>query len=417
MDDACMCVVLKALASRKRRTNALLWKKRLTQSRRKRKFSQRQAHERLFFTVMMSIFAINVCSPTRSLWTKERSSYWWDHIVKQTFTPRDWLDNFRMSQATFVYVCNELRSTIEKANTEMRKAIPVEQRVALTLWYLATNADYRTIGHLFGVSKATVCMVTKEVCNAIVKVLLPRYIQVPAGDELKKVVEGFRNDLGFPQCAGVIDGTHIPIISPEECPSDYYNRKGFHSIIMQGMVDNRGHFTEVYIGWPGRVHDARVFVNSSLFKRGQDGTLFPDWKETICNKEIPLLVLGDPAYPLLSWLMKAFPDNGSLSRQQKTFNYRLSKARVVVEHAYGRLKGRWRCLLKRNDILIHDLPKLVAACCVLHNVCEIHGETFDEDWMNDIAVHTSASATNTASTSLDNNGRDVRQALMTYFSQ
>ena len=133
MDDACVCVVLKALASRKRRTNALLWKKRLTQSRRKRKFSQRQAHERLFFTVMMSIFAINVCSPTRSLWTKERSSYWWDHIVKQTFTPRDWLDNFRMSQATFVYVCNELRSTIEKANTEMRKAIPVEQRVALTL--------------------------------------------------------------------------------------------------------------------------------------------------------------------------------------------------------------------------------------------------------------------------------------------
>ena len=50
---------------------------------------------------------------------------------------------------------------------------------------------------------------------------------MPAGDELKKVVEGFRNDLGFPQCAGVIDGTHIPIISPEECPSDYYIAKVF----------------------------------------------------------------------------------------------------------------------------------------------------------------------------------------------
>ena len=75
-----------------------------------------------------------------------------------------------MSQATFVYVCNELRSTIQRADTEMRKAFTVEQRVALTLWYLATNADYRTIGHLFGVSKATVCIVTKEVCTAIVKV-------------------------------------------------------------------------------------------------------------------------------------------------------------------------------------------------------------------------------------------------------
>ena len=88
-----------------------------------------------------------------------------------------------------------------------------------------------------------------------------------------------------------------------------------------------------------------LFVNSSLYKRGQDGILFPDWKETICGKDIPLLVLGDPTYPLLSWLMKAFPDNNSLSYQQKTFNY---KARVVVKHAYGRLKGWWRCLLKKE---------------------------------------------------------------------
>lgn len=106
----------------------------------------------------------------------------------------------------------------------------------------------------------------------------------------------------------------------------------------------------------------------------------------ICGEEIPLLVLGDPAYPLLSLLMNAYPDNGSLSCQQKTFNYRLSKARVVVEHAYGRLKGRWRCLLKWNDILIRDLPKLVAACCVLYNLCEIHGESFDEEWMRAVRM-------------------------------
>ena len=222
-----------------------------------------------------------------------------------------------VSQATFTYLCSELRSTIEKTDTEMRAAVPVEQRVALTLWFLATNADYRTIGHLFGVSKPTVCVIAKEVCAAIVKVLLPKYVRVPSGDELKTVVDGFRDDLGFPQCAGVIDGTHIPIISPAECPVDYFNRKGWHSIIMQGMVDNKGRFTEVYIGWPGRVHDARVFVNSSLYRRGLNGTLFPDWKLTISGKAVPLLVLGDPAYPLLSWLMKAFPDNGSLSSQQK----------------------------------------------------------------------------------------------------
>ena len=63
----------------------------------------------------------------------------------------------------------------------MRRAVPTDMRVALTLWFLATGADYRTIGHLFGVSKLTVYLVTKYVCFAIVKSLLPRYIRFPAG--------------------------------------------------------------------------------------------------------------------------------------------------------------------------------------------------------------------------------------------
>ena len=85
-------------------------------------------------------------------------------------------------------------------------------------------------------------------CAAIVNVLLPKYIRVPTGDEVKKVVDGVRDGLGFPQCARVVYGTHIPIVFPEKCPADYYNRKGWHSIIMQGMVNNVGHFTEVHLG-------------------------------------------------------------------------------------------------------------------------------------------------------------------------
>lgn len=45
--------------------------------------------------------------------------------------------------------------------------------------------------------------------------MLPMYIQVSAGDELNKVAEGFNDGLGFPQCA-IVDGTYIPVVSPEE---------------------------------------------------------------------------------------------------------------------------------------------------------------------------------------------------------
>ena len=83
-----------------------------------------------------------------------------------------------------------------------------------------------------------------------------------------EVVDGFECKWGFPQCGGVIDGTHTPIISPEYCPADNYNRKGFHFVIMQGVVNHLGHFTDVYCGWPGRVHDACVLSNSRLFQQG-----------------------------------------------------------------------------------------------------------------------------------------------------
>ena len=60
---------------------------------------------------------------------------------------------------------------------------------------------------------------------------------------------------------------------------------------------------------------------------------------------------------------------------------------MVVEDAYGRLKGRWRCLSKRTDTEISDLPDLIATSCVLHNLCEIHGERFNEEWLKDLETN------------------------------
>ena len=174
--------------------------------------------------------------------------------------------------------------------------------------------------------------------------------------------------------------------------------------------------TDIYVGWPGRVHDARVFANSSLYSRGQQNTLFtPNTSVSLSGADVPLVLLGDPAYPLLPWLMKAYVNNGRLTTQKKLFNYRLSKARVVVEHAYGRLKGRWRCLLKRLDIDVGDVSQVVTACCVLHNTCEAKGELFNDDWTEGVDVDDAVSSSSPAQPCSDSIA--IRDAFTQYFSQ
>ncbi|KAG6933338.1 hypothetical protein G0U57_019512, partial [Chelydra serpentina] len=129
---------------------------------------------------------------------------------------------------------------------------------------------------------------------------------------------------------------------------------------------------------PGMVHDACIFRNSRLFKQLQEGTYFPDQKITIGDVEMPIVILGEPAYLLLPGLMK--PYTGSLDSSKEQFNYRLIRCRMVVECAFGCLKACWHCLLTRLDLSATNIPIVIAACGVLHNICESKGETCMAGW-------------------------------------
>ena len=63
---------------------------------------------------------------------------------------------------------------------------------------------------------------------------------------------------------GALDGSHIRIDRPQEDHISYYNRKKFYSIQVQALVDHKCKFRHVFIGYPGSVHDARVFTESDL---------------------------------------------------------------------------------------------------------------------------------------------------------
>ena len=129
-----------------------------------------------------------------------------------------------MSKETFVYICSKLSPALVRTDTVTRKCLSVEWRVAVTLWCLVTPTEYRTIAHLFGIARSTVCEIVHETCRSVVDVLLKEYIKFPTGNCMTSVVDEFKTKWGVPQCVGAIDVCHIPISAPNYLHMDYYKK-------------------------------------------------------------------------------------------------------------------------------------------------------------------------------------------------
>ena len=96
---------------------------------------------------------------------------------------------------------------------------------------------------LFGVGVSTVCICVQAFCSAAIKVLLPFHIRTSDADKLVEKTVGEYH-------SGAIDGSHIPILAPDEYPCNYYNRNGWHSVVLQAVVDGKGLFCDVCVGFP-----------------------------------------------------------------------------------------------------------------------------------------------------------------------
>lgn len=333
-------------------------------------------------------------------------------MIVPGFTNTQWLENFRMSEETFIYLCNKLRPAMERRDTNFRVCVPLKKRVAIALWKLATGSEYRSVGHLFGASISTVCRCVQEFCAAAETLLIPEQIRFPDQERFKEMAAYIENRWGLPQCIGAIDGSHIPIIAPQDYHCDYFNRKGWHSIILQGVVDGKGLFWNVFTGLPGSLHDARVLRLSTLWEVASRGNHIPASTKNIAGVNVGYYILGDSAYPLQNWLLKPFIDTGRLTAEQRFYNMKISRARVVVENAFGRLKGRWRCLMKRNDCAVDLVKSMVLTCCALHNLCESHGEAYESAWDPPSAAEPVLGLAQP----VEEEGRDVREALMRYLN-
>lgn len=155
---------------------------------------------------------------------------------------------------------------------------------------------------------------------------------------------------------------------PDNAGSEYYNYKGTHSIVLLALVDANYKFTYIDVGCNGRVSDGGVFSNSSISEALEKNSLNIPPPKPLPQREIPIpyVILADDAFPLKPYIMKPYPFR-DVAVSRRIFNYRLSRARRMVESAFGILSSRFRILRRAMHLSPEKAIDVVKCICALHN--------------------------------------------------
>lgn len=132
----------------------------------------------------------------------------------------------------------ELLGRIETNDSFYRKAIPSGLKLAITLRHLATGDNYHSIMYKFRVAHTTISGIVRSVCEAIIEEYAHEVILWPTTqEEWHPVADQFGARWNFHHALSALDGKHVAIKCPDKAGSFYYNYKGYHSIVLMGLLD------------------------------------------------------------------------------------------------------------------------------------------------------------------------------------
>ena len=137
------------------------------------------------------------------------------------------------------------------------------------------------------------------------------------------------------------------------------------------LVDAKLRFLYCNIGVNGRISDGGVYRRcnlSELVNDPQNPLSIPNKKPLPGrNTSVPYVFIADEAFPLKEHILEPYANRGQ-SEMEFIFSKRLSRARRVVENAFGIMTSRFRVLSSEIDLEPKKVDKIVLACCVLSNL-------------------------------------------------
>ena len=296
-----------------------------------------------------------------------------------------WYKEYRMSRETFNGIVRDsvpflyTRPTYSLKSARYRY-MRAKVVMATLIRYLAIQSDQHTLGKEFGVRQPCVSKRIDRGCRALLSAYYyegcpDSKVHFPLEAARRSAAAWFYSKCSVPYLFGSIDGSIIKIKSPfavNFIPREFWSkRKKAYSLNLMVICDHKKRFIFADSRWPGSTCDTGAVARSrfltNLFVQ-RDPDLFPQ----------PYMILADGGFHKRACFVA--PDLPAHNRLEITFNTSISRARCVVENAFGLLKMKWRRLhqhsIAENTNII---PRLVLCACVLHNICIDAGDVNAEE--------------------------------------
>ena len=180
----------------------------------------------------------------------------------------------RMTLEMYDELLERVGHRITKHYPSCRTFLEPGLKLTLTLRHLASGSSYSAMQYGWRVPHNTQSVNVREVCQAIVDEYLLEVMNCPTTPEnWRQISDKFFQKWNFPHACGALDGNHIACKCPAKSGSQYYNYKGFYSVVLMALVDADYKFIWADVGSMGAASDLQVYNNSELKELAEGGVL------------------------------------------------------------------------------------------------------------------------------------------------
>ncbi|GBG92031.1 hypothetical protein CBR_g54151 [Chara braunii] len=329
---------------------------------------------------------VEICNlfPLRSprWWVMRRSGGLWSDLQIADYAENDhYIGLLHMRRSTLNKLLQKVGPLLEKEATRFRLPLPPAKKLAYAIHRWGHGDSHWHSCSAYGMGKTSALRAIREVAEAF-HASYPNVVSFGGFEDRHRRMWKFEG-LGFPNCWGCIDCTHVYMDKPRLKDGDDYcsGRHNRFSIVAQLVVDSELKILDLCYGFPGTVGDARVLKNMLLYRRALKGSLFVDDPEDPFVAERPSIpgvpggyLLGNGGYPSLPWLVMPYDRQPRLTRAMQQFDALHKIVTSCMERFFGVFKMRFQFFYRPHltDITRERLE--FRACCILHNLRQDWGD-------------------------------------------